>query len=241
MNALQPAVAKSFLRQLSGFRGYPKDDEAQTRFIEVLCEVSLSVEHALAIIWAFEDQFPTLKEIRDTAFNLRPKFEAKVDQTKQWEKQYGKPKPEWSVRFQEKAAGAVLSVDPKERKRLHAEEKRAMLWQAVRDAIFYTDTSMGRAELAAIDDKDERINAFKFWRQAAQRNQRDYPAEVAAFRQQLETTGWDELMVYDWANGSFPPVARQSVGAVDVPKNPITAEDVKRELRAQGRDSGDGE
>lgn len=242
MTNLQRDVGRALLRQLSGFRGYPKG-EGESRFIDVLCEVSLSVEHALGIVEAFDGDFPTIHEMRDTALNLRPKYEPKKpDQMEQWEKQYGKPDPAWSVRFQEKAAGAVPSVDPKERKRLHAEEKRVMLWQAIRDGIFYSETPMGRQELAQIDDKDERINAFKFWRQAAQRNERNHASEVAAFREQLQNTGWDELMVYDWANGEFPPAARQSAsGAVAVLEKPITEADIRRELRAQGRDSGDGE
>lgn len=50
MTQVQPTVARSFLRQLSGFRGYPRDAEGEGRFVEVLCEISLSVEHALAIV-----------------------------------------------------------------------------------------------------------------------------------------------------------------------------------------------
>jgi hypothetical protein len=231
MNALEPTIARSFLRQLSGFRGYPRDSAGEGRFVEVLCEVSISVEHALAITWAFEENFPTIREIRDTALNLRAKFEAKVDQKKEWESKYGKPDLAWYNRI----SNATNTN--------YAEERRAMLWQAIRDSIFYTETPMGRADLARIDDKDERINAFKFWRQAAKRNQRDHPTEVEAFRAELEQSGWDELMVYDWAKGEFPPcaVAPSTTGAVAVLERPITAEDINRELRAQGREAGDGE
>src|ERR1035437_5450477 len=104
MSALQPEVAKAVLRLLSGFRGYPRG-EGENRFVLALCEMSLSVEHALGIVEAFDGDFPTIREMRDAALNLRPKFEPKIDQRPEWEKQYGKPDPLWSARFQEKAAG----------------------------------------------------------------------------------------------------------------------------------------
>jgi hypothetical protein len=228
MNQLQPSVAQSFIRQLSGFQGYPRTDEARARFAEVLCEVSLSVEHALAIIWAFEENFPTLKEIRDAAFNLRPKFEPKVDQREQWEKEYGKPDPAWSARFAEKAAGMTATVDPKERKRLYAEEKRAMLWQAIRDSLYYTEGPGARGP-------------DQFWSAAAQKHARNHPAEVAAFRVQLAESGWDTLMAVDWLKSMPVAPARPAAHSIALGGRPITAEDVNRELRAQGRESGDGE
>ena len=229
MNALNPTVARAFLRQLSGFRGYPKDSAGEGRFVEVLCEVSISVEHALAIIWAFEENFPTIREIRDTSLNLRVKFEAEIDQKKEWELKYGKPDLEWSNH---------ISIATNAN---YAAGRRAMRWQAIRDSIFYTEPPMGREDLARIDDRDERINAFKFWRQVAKRNQRVHPTDVEAFRAELEQSGWDKLMVYDWAKGEFPPCAVATTGAVAVLERPITAEDINRELRAQGREAGDGE
>ena len=251
MSNLQPDIGKSLLRQLSGFRGYPKairladgnlDSTGEARFVDCLCEISLSVEHAIAIVDSFDGEFPTIREMRDTALNLRPKFEAKVDERKKWEAKYGKPKPEWSVKFTARATADVGIVDAIVRKKQHAEESRALLWQAIRDSIYYTETSMGRTDLASIEDKDDRIHAFKFWRQAAQRNQRNHPAECAAFRVELATGGWDKLMDYDWANGTFPPVARQAAsGAVAVLERPITQADIDAELRNKKREPGDEE
>ena len=229
MNALQPAVAKSFLRQLSGFRGYPKDDEAQGRFIEVLCEVSLSVEHALAIIWAFDENFPTIREIRDTAYNLRSKFEPKVDQKAEWEAKYGKPDPGWSERFQARAAAAVPSpgIDPEARKRQFSAESRAVLWQAIRDSLYYDEgPGSGRPD--------------SFWHEAAQKHKRNHPAEVAAFRLQLQQSGWDVLMAVDWLK-SMPVVPSRQSAPVAVLERPITQADVKAELQRAGREAGDGE
>ena len=82
MNAVQPAVGLALLRRLSGFRGYPKEG-GEGRFVEVLCEVSISVEHANSVVETFDGEFPALRDIRDVALNLRPKFEPKVDQRTQ--------------------------------------------------------------------------------------------------------------------------------------------------------------
>jgi hypothetical protein len=225
MNAVQQTVGRGLLRTLSGFRGYPKG-EGETRFVDTLCEISVSVEHAASVLLCFDAEFPTIREMRDAALNLRPKFEHPVDQKKEWESKYGKPNLAWSNRI----SNATNTN--------YAEER-----QAIRDSIFYTETPMGREDLARIDDKEERINAFKFWRQAAKRNQRDHPTEVEAFRAELKQSGWDKLMVYDWAKGEFPPCAAapSTTGGVAVLERPITAEDINRELRAQGRESGDGE
>lgn len=90
--SIQIPVACGILRQICGFRGYPKAD-GETRFVEVLAEVSLSVEHAMEIVKTFDSEFPTLREIRDTALNLRARFETQINQHAEWEKQYGKPEP----------------------------------------------------------------------------------------------------------------------------------------------------
>lgn len=86
--------ARVLLEQLSGFRGYPKG-KGLDRFVEVLAEISISVEHATALIETFDREFPMLCEIRDTAFNLRPRFQVMEDQRTKWEAQYGKPDPIW--------------------------------------------------------------------------------------------------------------------------------------------------
>lgn len=242
MNAVQPTVARGLLRSLAGFRGYPRG-EGETRFVDVLCEISLSVEHAAAILLCFDGEFPTIRELRDAALNLRPKYERKPDQRAEWEAKYGKPDVAWSEKISQEAAANVPFVDPVARKRQHAEEKRAMRWQAIRDSIYYTETSEGRMDLSGIDDKKERIAAFDFWREAAKRNQRDYPNECAAFRVELASAGWDKLMGYDWARGSFPPVSRKVTdgGAVAVLEKPITQSDIDTELRKAGRQPGDDE
>jgi len=230
MNAVQLEVGKALLGHLQGFRKAPVGNGVN-RFTEVLCECSISVEHATAVVDSFDDEFPTLRNIRDTAYNLKPRFEAKTDQKKEWEAKYGKPDPAFSRRITG-AAGAN-----------HVQERRAILWQSIRDAIFYSEFPLARLDLSKIDDKDERINAFKFWKKAAVNNQRNHPAECAAFREELERSSWDELMVYDWARGDWPPSALVPVAVIPGPvlANPITQADIGRELERVGREAGDGE
>jgi hypothetical protein len=219
------SVAKALFQSLSGFRGYPKPGPGEDHFVEAFQFSVVSVAHARAVIASFDGVMPTVREIRDSAFNLRPQFETTVDQRKEWEAKYGPPDPMWSANLVSTLAG---KPDPIARNRQHQEERRAMLWQAIRDSLYYTEgPGSGRPS--------------DFWQAAAEGQKRNHPDEVAAFRLELQQSGWDNLMAYDWAKGSFPPAARRQVasGAVVVLEHPVTAEDVQREMRAQGREPGD--
>lgn len=101
MMAVHYTVGKTILRQLSGFRGYPKEGPGEDYFVNALCECSVSVAHAQAIIAAFDQDFPRLAEMRETAHNLRVKYEPQVDQRKEWEKQYGPPQAFDTSAFQQ--------------------------------------------------------------------------------------------------------------------------------------------
>jgi hypothetical protein len=200
------------LRRLSGFKGYPRGD-GERRFVEVLCEISLSVEHAEATIKAFDGDFPTIREMRDTAFGLRPQFQVKVDERKQWEAECGKPDPKWSKRFTAN----------------YADERVAMLWESIRDAMYYTE---GPGSVSG---------PSSFWGDVKREHQRNHGAEVAAFRAELRESSWPALMETDWAKTGpikkAPPRAR----SVPVRDTPITEDDIKRELIKAGREPGDGE
>jgi hypothetical protein len=221
------SVAKVLFQSLSGFRGYPNPGPGEDHFVEAFQSSVVSVAHARAVIASFDGGMPTIREIRDSAFNLRPQFETTVDQRKEWEAQYGKPDPAWSANLM----GAVTPQkrDPVARKLQHLEEKRAMLWQAIRDSLYYTEgPGSGRPS--------------GFWHEAAEKHKRNHQAEVAAFRVQLRASGWDTLMAVDWAKALPSRVgARQNETAVAVVERPITQEDIDNELRAQGREPGDGE
>ena len=200
-------------------------------FVEAFQSSVVSVAHARAVISSFDGAMPTIREIKDLAFNLRAKFETTVDQRKEWEAKYGPPDPMWSDRFMAGAMGtSIPKIDPVDRRRQHVEEKRAMLWQAIRDSLYYTEGPGARGP----DD---------FWYEAAEKHKRNHPAEATAFRIQLEESGWDVLMAVDWLKSPPKAAGRRAVTQkpVAVLESPITEEDVRRELRKQGRDSGDGE
>ncbi len=102
MSRENPAIvwplACSMLRDLSGYPGYPKpiDSPGERRFIRAFQESVISVEHAQAVIDSFDQDFPTVLRIREAAHKLRPRFEPDPIKTKEWEKTYGKPDPNWS-------------------------------------------------------------------------------------------------------------------------------------------------
>lgn len=89
------SIALTLLRsELAGYRGYPNSEAGEDRFARELATVAISVDHATSIVEAFEETFPTIKELRDTASNLRVKFEeSERDRRKEWERIYGKPQP----------------------------------------------------------------------------------------------------------------------------------------------------
>ena len=97
--AIEYVVASGILQRLCGFPGYPRATDPQQlppglgRFIEVLAESSVNVAHANAVIESFDQQFPTVREIRETALSMRAKYEVSEDQRKEWEAQYGPAAP----------------------------------------------------------------------------------------------------------------------------------------------------
>jgi hypothetical protein len=52
----------------------------------------LSVSHAEAVVGVFDEQFPTPKQVKDVAFNLRQKYAPpEPSQREKWEAEYGPP------------------------------------------------------------------------------------------------------------------------------------------------------
>ena len=110
---------------------------------------------------------------------------------------------------------------------LFRSEKRAMLWQAIRDSLYYTEgPGSGRPD--------------QFWSAATEKHKRNHPAEVAAFRVQLAESGWERLMAVDWLK-AMPVAPVRSAAAVAVLERPVTEADIKRELKKAGREPGDDE
>ena len=75
---LSPQLATALIRGLSGSPGYPFHAEGESRAAAVLMDCSISVEHARAIIEEFEADFPSLEQLRSTAYRLRVKFDPKA-------------------------------------------------------------------------------------------------------------------------------------------------------------------
>ena len=92
--AVSREVAEALFRKLSGFRGYPAAGPGEQFFIDTFQMACISVAHAQAVIEVFDETMPTKREIRDAAFNLRPKFERPSPALKeQWERESGPPQP----------------------------------------------------------------------------------------------------------------------------------------------------
>jgi hypothetical protein len=190
MSRENPAIvwelACAMFRDLSGYRGYPKpvDSPGEHHFIRAFQEAVISVEHAKAVIDSFDQEFPTILRIRESAHKLRPRFESDPLKEKQWEKKYGKPDPNWSRNL---LAGS------------HEQNKLRMLREAIRDAVYYTE-GPGKFRLGQIEDWRERKADIAFWNHQMKRMCKDHGPELAAFREELATRGWDDVMKEDWAS-----------------------------------------
>jgi len=88
--AVTKDVARMYLRNLQGFKGYPPAGPGEDYFVKCLTECALSVSHLVRILDSFDDKFPTLRELRDAAHNTRP---PEPDPRQQWKKECGPPNP----------------------------------------------------------------------------------------------------------------------------------------------------
>jgi hypothetical protein len=138
-------------RRLKGFRRAPRADDEWDAFTEELQAGVVSVEHMQAVLQTFDEEMPTIRQIRDVAANLRPKFERVPDQYAEWRKQFGPP------------STMRVPVD-----------EMAMHWQAFRDALYYTEgsgdaKSLGFWEKALLEDSKEHPDSVAFVRDQARR------------------------------------------------------------------------
>ena len=113
-------------------------------------------------------------------FNLRRALPAEATDAARTvgRREYGPPDPEWSRNLLKTATGQVSAIDKKAQ---YKAERYNMRLQALKDSVFYS-TPAGQAEIRAIVGKDERNASRTFWGQALARNEKAYPAQIAAIR-----------------------------------------------------------
>jgi hypothetical protein len=210
-----------FRHQLEGFPRYPRN--ADSRFLEVFNEQCLSVAHARAVANSFREKMPSLQDIIDVAVNLRVQFELKEPERVRWEREYGPPKPNWSINLVGKP---------------HEQQKRRMLWEAIRDSVYYTE-GPGRASIERISNPDKRKADRDFWTGQALRMRANHSAELEAFRRDDLSRGWDDLMKEDWANEVPEAVTLQEFKRIT--QADINRVKAQRMLAAGEREPGEGE
>jgi hypothetical protein len=138
-------------RRLKGFRRAPRADDEWDAFTEELQAAVVSVEHMQAVLQTFDEEMPTIRQIRDVAINLRPKFQTPPDQYAEWRRQFGPP------------STMRVPVD-----------EMAMHWQAFRDALYYVEgpgdsKSLGFWQASLLADAKDHPDSIAFVRDQARR------------------------------------------------------------------------
>ena len=167
-------VCQALMEQyLSGYRGYPNSAKGVRRFAEAVQANAISVEHAEAFLQVFDDVFPTVRQIHDSALNCRPRFEQAAEEAQQvqWRREYGDP-----AEFQ-----------------LYPSDRMAMHWQALRDALYYTE-GPGAYELLDIEGRKERGKHQQYWDEAQKYNFENHAESVEFVRAQAASLGWPALL-----------------------------------------------
>lgn len=136
-------VATALLRRLSGFKGYPRGNEAgEAVFIEAIQEVCVSVDHARALVDAFDENFPTLREMRDQALSIKARLEPPPDLKKEWEAKYGPPDINFYKQLQKELAERPDVVE------------HDRMWAAIKQQLkvrIFRDVPIGQCWAAARD------------------------------------------------------------------------------------------
>lgn len=212
-----PAVASeiclAMIREcLAGYRGYPFTEAGEKRFAAALQANAVSVDHARATLAAFDELFPTVKQIHDTSFALRPQFDPTPDPREEWERQYGKPQS-----FE-----------------MYPADEMACHWQAVRDALYYTE---GPGMYEQAEPMLGERGLVNFWRAAMAYSAEHHSETVEFVRDQVASLGWLALMRL--AESPTSPVPYRKLSSSprqrgrSLPKvtDRVTESDIQRALR----------
>jgi hypothetical protein len=121
-HAVAISICEALLMDLCGYRHYPSTVEGRMVFAKALQRVSLSVDHARAIVDSFDMEFPTVREIIETGNRLSDKFTVAVDLVKQWETEYGPRRPfDASELYKTDPTGAYWAADAEMWRRIKME------------------------------------------------------------------------------------------------------------------------
>lgn len=173
---------------------FPKDPAGRQALIDGLMRAAnttnVPAEQIVARCLEFSEYCPTDHDLLTVAGEIRNESrraeEATRDQKAEWEKQYGPPDPGWSKRLLNAAVNATES-----KKAAFQAELNQMRRQAIHDALWYTEGA-GRIRLDQIVGRAERQRDKQFWREAMDRDNREYPALVAQIRDEMARGEWIE-------------------------------------------------
>lgn len=180
MTAVTEVTALALVRRyLAGLKGYPLHEDGQKCLAMYLAKYALSVQHAESIVSTFRDVCPSPQNLHDVAYNKERRsmfLPPQPSQKEQWEKEYGPPDPEWS-----RSLLRTAQVSVGDKKAQHKAERYNMRLQALQDSVFYSSPA-GQGEIRAIVGEKERNASRQFWADAIARNEKAYPAQIAAIR-----------------------------------------------------------
>lgn len=190
---------------LEGYLGYPRTAAGVRRFAVALQENCVSVGHVRGVLKSFDESFPTVRQMHDVAFGLRPQFEPQEDTRDELEREYGKPAP-----FN-----------------LYPTDEMAMHWQALRDMLYYTE---GPAkDMKNVEYWEDGM------RRALHPEMGNHGDSIAFVRNQAREMGWPAIMALTASPIPFPYRKPQhgklDRGTKDFPR--ITQADVLRAEQAR--------
>lgn len=130
MNGLARPVAMMLVRKwLSSLRDYPAE-AGEGRLADTLAECTLGVQHAEAVLEYFDHSCPTPREIRETAYNLKSRFQPEPDLRAKWEAESGPPAP-FEPAFQ--------SGDPIKHRLAELAAENREIWRRVKERLGKND------------------------------------------------------------------------------------------------------
>jgi hypothetical protein len=164
---------------LAGYRGYPPTPAGERRFAYAVQENCISVGHARATLKAFDEGFPTVRQIYETALNLRPQFEPQEDLIEKWKRE-------------NEGDSAPFNTCPA--------DFMAMHWMAFRDMLYYTEGPGAGLEVFKGDQQG-------YWwesRKLKMDPEKGHAKTIDFIRNQAREMGWAAIMELSASPVPFP-------------------------------------